>query len=94
MYGQQVKYSVQSGGPNLSPLDQYPLVTDDPRFKTWHNPIPQDWWYAYRQALRAGAIVPSITQRSFLPDTVPAGIDEGAPPAAARTITPSTIIYH
>lgn len=94
MYGQQVKYSVQAGGPNLSPLDQYPLVTDDPRFKTWHNPIPQDWWYAYRQALRAGALTPTITQRSFLPDTVPVGVDEGAPPAAARSITPSAIVYH
>lgn len=93
MYGQPVKYSVQMGGSNLSPLDQYPLVTDDPRFKTWHNPIPQDWWYAYRQSLRQNVATPTITQRSYVPDALPVGVDEGAPPAAARTVLPQSLPY-
>jgi hypothetical protein len=67
-------------------------VTDDPRFKTWHNPIPQDWWYTYRQSLKQNLITPVITQRSFVPDTVPVGVDEGAPAAPARTIMPATIV--
>jgi hypothetical protein len=40
---------LEHGGPNLSPYDQYPSVRDHPLFKTWHKPIPQDWWFFFRQ---------------------------------------------
>lgn len=42
---------LEHGGPNLSPYDQYPSVRDHPLFKTWHKPIPQDWWFFFRQWL-------------------------------------------
>lgn len=84
--------TIQHGGPNLSPLDQYPDVTDDPLFKGWNGPIPQDWWYVYRQWVRQFATAPTITQRAFLPDTVPVGVDEGSPADPSYNVMPSTFV--
>lgn len=92
MYGQQVKYSVMASGPHLTPLDQYPLVTDDARFKQWHKAIPQDWWYAFRQALHQGATQPTVSERIFVPNSIPTGIDEGAPPAPSNAILPESYV--
>lgn len=92
MYGQQVKYSVMASGPHLTPLDQYPLVTDDARFKQWHHPIPQDWWYAFRQSLHQTAITPTVSERIFVPNSIPSGLDEGAPPAPSNAILPESYV--
>lgn len=35
-------------GPNLSPSDYYTRIENDPRWKTWSNPIPRWWWNAYQ----------------------------------------------
>lgn len=40
-----------SGGPNIQPTDHYPPIADDPMFKQWAGPIPQDWYFVYRQLL-------------------------------------------
>lgn len=40
-----------SGGPNIQPTDHYPPIADDPFFKQWSDPIPQDWYYNFRQLL-------------------------------------------
>jgi hypothetical protein len=40
-----------SGGPNIQPTDHYPPIEDDPMFKQWDLPIPQDWFFTYRQLL-------------------------------------------
>lgn len=40
-----------AGGPNLNIQDHYPPIADDPRWKAWSSPIPQDWWFAFRQQL-------------------------------------------
>lgn len=40
-----------SGGPNIQPTDHYPPIEDDPMFKQWGLPIPQDWFFTYRQLL-------------------------------------------
>lgn len=93
MMGSPFTRTVQQGGPNLSPLDENPDVSDDPMFKAWHNVIPQDWWYIYRQWVRQHAATPTITQRAFLPDTLPVGVDEGSPAAPALHLTPQTIVY-
>jgi hypothetical protein len=93
MMGMPAKYTVQKGGPNLSPLDQNPDVTDDPMFKVWHNAIPQDWWYIYRQWLRSQITPTPVPQRSFLPDTVPEGVNEGSPEAPDTSIMPSSFVY-
>lgn len=93
MQGAPFTRTVQHGGPNLSPLDQRPDVTDDPMFKNWHHAIPQDWWYAYRHFVREHTVAPTITQRAFLPNTLPVGVDEGSPMAPAHSILPDTIVY-
>jgi hypothetical protein len=93
MMGMPQKYTVQKGGPNLSPLDQNPDVSDDPMFKVWHNAIPQDWWHIYRQFLRQNLQPTPVPQRSFLPDTVPEGVDEGSPAVPDTSIMPSSFVY-
>lgn len=40
-----------SGGPNVQPTDHYAPVEEDPLFKQWNLPIPQDWFFLYRQLL-------------------------------------------
>lgn len=40
-----------SGGPNIQPTDHYPPIEDDPFFRQWSDPVPQDWYYTYRQLL-------------------------------------------
>lgn len=40
-----------SGGPNIQPTDHYPPIEDDAYFKQWSDPIPQDWFFNYRQLL-------------------------------------------
>lgn len=93
MMGMPTKYTVQKGGPNLTPLDQNPDVSDDPMFKVWHQAIPQDWWYIYRQWVRQNLSPTQISQRSFLPDTVPEGVDEGSPAAPDTSIMPTSFVY-
>lgn len=40
-----------SGGPNIQPTDHYPPIQDDPFFRQWSDPVPQDWYYTFRQLL-------------------------------------------
>lgn len=88
------KYTVQGGGPSLNPLDQTPPIADDPMFRAWHNVIPQDWWYIYRQSIRQNLVPQTIQSTPFLPDTLPVGVDEGSPAASRVTIMPQSIIYN
>jgi hypothetical protein len=93
MMGMPSKHTVQKGGPNLSPPDQNPDVSDDPMFKAWHGAIPQDWWHIYRQWLRSQIRPTPVPQRPFLPDTLPVGVDEGSPDAPDTSIMPSSFVY-
>lgn len=93
MQGAPFTRTVQHGGPNLSPLDQRPEISDDPMFKNWHHAIPQDWWYAYRHFVRQHSTTATITQRAYLPDTLPIGVDEGTPAAPAPSMLPDSIVY-
>jgi hypothetical protein len=40
-----------SGGPNIQPTDHYTKIEEDPFFKQWSQPVPQDWFFTYRQLL-------------------------------------------
>lgn len=91
--GQAAKYTVQRGGPSLTPLDQTPAVADDPMFRVWHNVIPQDWWFVYRQAIRQGSQPAPIVQHPLLPHTLPVGVDEGSPAATRVTVMPLSTVY-
>lgn len=35
-------------GPNLSPWDDYTPIAYDPEFRQWHDPVPQQWFAAFR----------------------------------------------
>lgn len=70
MMGMPFKRIVQKGGLNLNPLDHSPDVSDDPMFRVWHRPIPQDWFYVYRQWLRQNAVQP-VPRPSTGPSTGP-----------------------
>lgn len=48
--------TIAYGGPNVSKYDQYPSIEDHAPFKAWHRPIPEDWWFLYRQWLLQGGI--------------------------------------
>lgn len=43
--------TIQSAGPNTTPQDHLSAIEDDPWFRAWHKPIPQSWWFLYRQWL-------------------------------------------
>jgi hypothetical protein len=64
-------------GPNMSPLDQYPAIEDDPRWQMSSGPVPDDWFFAVRQAL--GIAVP--------PSDFPGGSPTAAGVYSRRTIT-------
>jgi hypothetical protein len=59
--------TIQPQGPNVTPQDQLNPVEQDPRFKAWHKPIPQSWWFAYRQWLAQGI----LREVEALPPTKP-----------------------
>lgn len=64
-------------GPNLSPLDQYPAIEDDPHWQMSSGPVPDDWFFAVRQAL--GIAVP--------PSDFPGGTAQATSAYSRRTIT-------
>lgn len=47
--GQPFRDTIQAGGPNVALVDHYPPVTQDARFMLWSKPVPEDWWYGFRQ---------------------------------------------
>jgi hypothetical protein len=65
-----------AGGPNVNILDHYPPIAGDPRWKTWSSPIPQDWWFAFRQqlALETPQAAPAVTPPAFTLGIAPGGI--------------------
>lgn len=62
-YGIQHRDYGVGHGPNQTPTDQYSDVRDDPFFQNFSGPIPQDWFFAFRQML--------LKDQEFVPITVP-----------------------
>lgn len=54
--GMPTRETLSYGGPNVSKYDQYPSIEDHAPFKAWHKPIPEDWWFLYRQWLLQGGV--------------------------------------
>ncbi len=57
-------------------IDHYPPITEDPRWKVWSKPIPEEWWFVFRQWLLeqrpdAGAPSTIVVPNSIVP------VDEG-----------------
>lgn len=57
-----------SGGPNIQPTDHYPPILEDPFFRTWSDPVPQDWFFVYRQLLLLDHDTKPV-EEVFKPDT-------------------------
>lgn len=81
------------GGPNLSPYDHFPNTQDDPRFKMWDGPIPQDWYFAFRSKLASDASSPPVLAPGYASDAMSAGSNEGLPPVPSPHILPVSIVY-
>lgn len=68
--GVPTRDELNHGGPNISHYDQYPSIYDWAPFKVWDRPIPQDWWFVYRQWLLQGG-VPAVQEPVIPPTIVP-----------------------
>jgi hypothetical protein len=65
------RVGISNGGPNVMPYDHYPPIEQDARFQVWHDPIPQDWYYAYRVLTRSkDGIAPPIPLTLLAPDAL------------------------
>lgn len=62
------RVGVFSGDPNVMPYDHYPSLESDPRFQTWHLPIPQEWWFSYRILQRSKDAPVETTETLLLSD--------------------------
>lgn len=74
--GRTHRVGLSASGPNRMPYDHYSDITDDPHFRNWRSPIPQDWWFFFRALARAHAprpaeeIPPSPTAPLMLPSNL------------------------
>lgn len=62
-YGIQHRDYGVGHGPNQTPTDQYAEIHDDPFFQNFSGPIPQDWFFTFRQIL--------LKDQDFVPITIP-----------------------
>jgi hypothetical protein len=53
--GVPYRESIQFSGPADSPIDQYMPISEDPWFKLWDKPIPENWWLEQQQWLHTGS---------------------------------------
>lgn len=86
--------TIQGGGPNQALIDHYPPIEDDPHWKVWHKPIPEEWWFTFRQwALQQGVVFEPDKTRIVAPDSI-VPVDEGAPsaPQAIRLYLRSDVV--
>lgn len=69
---------VNVSGPNIAMYDHYQPIAYDPRYRIWNKPVPQSWYFFYRQflLLRHDEATP-LTEISgagiYLPETVVGG---------------------
>lgn len=86
--------TLQAAGAASSLADYYPPVDADPLFQGWAQPIPEDWWLAFRQWMQQNAPktdpLPAIT----LPEAVAEGTDEGNPPSSARHLLTDAFVLN
>lgn len=78
--GQPSRDTMLSLGPNVTLSDYYAPIHQDPRWQVWSNPIPQDWWYSFRQWMlhqQVGSGTPTAT--SVLVSGTITGVQSGDP---------------
>jgi hypothetical protein len=63
--------AIHAIGPNISPTDHYQPIEQDPWFKQWYKPIPEEWWFIYRQWLQIITENTVIQPTLILPPGIP-----------------------
>ncbi len=66
--GVPARDGVQSTGAAMARDDHYQEIHADPRFRVWNKPIPQSWWFFYRQFTLNGRTAPAIAPPSTVLD--------------------------
>ena len=89
--GQPSRETMQSHGPNQSLCDHYPPIYDDPRWKLWHKPIPEDWFFIFRQWLLQQHPVEEQAPLIVVPDAI-VPVDEGSPPVWLPLYLPDVLV--
>lgn len=56
--GNNFRVGLSSQGPNVMPYDHFGDIANDAAFQTWDQPIPRDWFFAYR-TLTSTALISS-----------------------------------
>lgn len=69
--GQPYRETIQSGGPNQALIDHYPPITEDPRWQVWDKPIPEEWWFVFRQWLLEQRPTQEAPPFVIAPDAIP-----------------------
>lgn len=74
---------VAVSGPSIASYDHYQPIKFDPRYRMWNRPIPQGWWFFYRQFLllqHIDLLVRTSGGGTYLADTVidPEGLSDQA----------------
>lgn len=53
-------------GPNVNPWDQYAPIEKDPRWQVWSQPVPREWFFAFRNLDAQSFIQPYVTDNIVL----------------------------
>lgn len=81
---------VNVSGPNIAMYDHYQPIHMDPRYRMWNKPVPQSWYFFYRQFLLLRHESIQFTPEGygvFLPETViPSGGALPEPPPVAFSV--------
>jgi Carbohydrate binding domain len=51
--GNNFRVGLSAQGPNVMPYDHFGDIANDAAFQTWDQPIPRDWFFAYRSLTSA-----------------------------------------
>ncbi len=85
--GQPHRETIQVAGPNQAMIDHYPPITEDPRWKVWSKPIPEEWWFVFRQWLLEQRPEPASAQAISVPNSI-VPISQDLPGPVFLTDTP------
>lgn len=81
--GVPYKEALEHGGPNITPYDQYPAITDHAPFKAWSKPVPEDWYFVHRRWLYQQHLIERPAEKTVVPEAIVPG-DRGRPPLLDR----------
>lgn len=90
--GVPYRETIEGGGPNITPYDQYPAIEDHPLWKLWAKPIPQEWYFIHRQWLLQQHEVPPVPDKIVVPEAIVPG-DTGRPPISVGPYLLEALVF-